>query len=188
LHYAARLDRTGTVLVDYQTVDLGQRTMDSDLAWTTDGVLERRKGGGAADGTHIRYRHYVADSVVTVACSVAHAEGEIDFDLVVNALQRPARPLFLGRKCCPPSVQVFLGTARAGSLREALEATPRIGQRGDDADLKAVWPRTAEDVGPGWPRVEDRDWENSIHVGKSIYVLGTVDPPPATPTTGGGAS
>src|SRR5262245_33415168 len=58
LRYAARRDRAGTVLVDYQTVDLGQHgPMNDDLAWTHHGRLEQRKGGTAAEGTHIRYRH-----------------------------------------------------------------------------------------------------------------------------------
>jgi len=188
LRYAARIDRTGSVLVDYQTVDLGQPAMASELAWTAEGTLERRKGGGAADGTHIRFRHYVADSIITTACSLEDAEGEIGLDLVVAALRSPARPLFLGRKCCPPAVPVFLGTLQATSLREALETTPRVGARGDDDALKAIWPQSEQDVGPGWPRVEDRDWENSIHVGREMYVLGTVTPPPSTSTETGAAS
>lgn len=181
LHYGARRDRSGTTIVDYQTVDFDREgPMASTLGWTAEGVLEERAGGGASEGTHIRYRHYVADAIVTVAVSLS-AGGTPDADAVVHALRKPARPLFLGRKCCIPSAPVLLGTGTAGSLREALSDLPRIERRGDDGPLPAIWPRVADDDSAHavWPRVEDRDWTNSIHVGRRLYVEGRVDPPAA---------
>ncbi len=179
LRYAARRDRSGTTLVDFQTVDFrSDGPMASELGWTAEGELEERAGGAASEGTHIRYRHYVADSIVTVAFALSGEKG-LQTDQVVDALRRPARPLFLGRKCCIPSAPVFLELGAAGSLREALSDLPRVDRRGEDGALPAIWPASeeADPDRPLWPRVEDRDWRNAIHVGRRMYVEGHVDPP-----------
>jgi CRISPR system Cascade subunit CasD len=184
LRYAARRDRAGCVLVDYQTVDFEpDGPMASNLGWTAEGLLEERRGGDASEGTHIRYRHYVADAIVTVAFTLGVGEQDVPPDLVAvaSALQHPARPLFLGRKCCVPSASIFLEARRAPSLRQALEDLPRVVPRGDRGPLPAIWARSEEgdDAKPRWPRVEDRDWANAIHVGRRMYVEGQVNPPTA---------
>lgn len=195
VRYAARRDRKGTLLVDYQTVDFDAAgPMASDLGWTTRGELEERKGGKeASEGTHIRYRHYLADAVVTVALTLDPVDVDPSLDAVSAAMRAPARPLFLGRKCCVPSGSVWLGEAEAPSLRQALEATPRAGAacrgarpRSDMGALQAVWPMSDgadESTTRLWPRVEDRDFANSIHVGRRIHVEGLVDPPSAVGTS-----
>lgn len=188
LWYAARRDRKGSILVDYQTVDFGAAgPMAAGLGWTTHGRLEQRKGGDASEGTHIRYRHYLADAIVTVAVSFDPAEADPSVDTIAEALRRPARPLFLGRKCCVPSAPVWLGEVEAESLRAALASTPRAAplrpggkSRSDDRPLQAIWPHREGGIEPTtrlWPRVEDRDMTNAIHVGRRIYVEGLVDPP-----------
>lgn len=183
VRYAARRDRKGSVLVDYQTVDFDpQGSMASDLGWTTRGELEERKGGEASDGTHIRFRHYLADAIVTVALTLDPIDVEPTLRAVSEALRAPARPLFLGRKCCVPSGPVWLGEMEATSLRHALETTPRVMDRGDEGPLAAVWPPGNGDDDPEatrlWARVEDRDPVNAIHVGRRMYVQGNVAPPP----------
>ncbi len=185
IRYAARRDRKGSLLVDYQTVDFDPAgPMASDLGWTTRGVLEERKGGEASDGTHIRYRHYWADAIVTVALTLDPPDEKPGLSDLSAALRAPARPLFLGRKCCVPSVPVWLGEMEAASLREALETTPRV-SRGDDGPLQAVWPAASGEENAAenaaetvlWARVEDRDPVNAIHTGRRMYVLGNVVPP-----------
>lgn len=186
LRYAARADRLGEVLEDYQTVDFDpDGSMANGLGWTTSGQLEMRKGGEASEGTHIRLRQYLADAIFTVAVSLDDASSKPTIADVSDALRAPARPIFLGRKCCVPSSPLWLGTTQAKSLREALESWPRI-QRGRSLEqgmlpLPAIWQHAGDDFeerdGRLWPRVEDRDWENSIHVGRRIYVEGTVNPP-----------
>ncbi len=182
LRYAARCDRRGELLVDYQTVDFDPAgSMASDLGWTTRGELEERKGGDAADGTHIRYRHYLADAVFTVAVALAPAEEAPDAGALEAALRAPARPLFLGRKCCVPSAPVLHGRVHTPTLREALAGAPRVARRGEAGRLSAIWPES-EGTGEAnrrFPRVEDRDWSSAIHVGRRIYVEGLVDPPSA---------
>jgi CRISPR system Cascade subunit CasD len=188
VRYAARRDRKGAALVDYQTVDFDSAgPMASDLGWTTRGTLEERKGGKeASEGTHIRYRHYLADAIVTVALTLDPAGHDPSLRAVSEALRAPARPLFLGRKCCIPSGPIWLGETEAPSLRQALVQTPRAGglrpgdaPRSDTGELQAVWPQTEggdENETRLWPRVEDRDMANAIHVGRRIYVEGLVDP------------
>jgi len=180
VRYAARRDRKGSPLVDYQTVDFDPKgPMASDLGWTTRGALEERKGGEASDGTHIRFRHYLAGAMVTVALTLDPPGDPPTLRAVSEALRAPARPLFLGRKCCVPSVPVWLGETAAPSLRAALEQTPRS-PHGDSGDLSAVWPPGDggdDDKTHLWARVEDRDPANAIHVGRRMYVLGNVDPP-----------
>ncbi len=190
VRYAARRDRKGSLLVDYQTVDLGaDGPMASGLGWTSRGEIEERKGGEASDGTHIRHRHYLADAIVTVALTLDPAGVEPSLHTVSSALRAPARPLFLGRKCCVPSGPVWLGETTASSLRQALEHTPRAGglrpgsaSRSDEGGLQAVWPQSDganENETRLWPRVEDRDMANAIHVGRRIHVEGRVNPPAA---------
>lgn len=196
IRYAARRDRRGTTIVDYQTVDLSQPYMDSNLGWTTRGRLEKRGGGTAKDETHIRYRHYLADAIVTVALTLDPEGEEPTFADVKAALASPARPLFLGRKTCIPSGPVFVGEEEATSLRQALEAFPRVGPlrkggkaRSDEGALAAIWHesegRDDEERTRLFPRVEDRDMANAIHVGRRIYVEGTVNPRFAAETTEG---
>lgn len=187
VRYAARRDRKGSILVDYQTVDFDpQGSMASDLGWTTRGELEERKGGEASDGTHIRLRHYLADAIVTVALTLDPPGDAPSLRTVGESLRAPARPLFLGRKCCVPSVPVWLGEMEATSLRRALETTPRVAG-GDDGPLSAVWAPGDGDEDPEhtrlWARVEDRDPVNAIHVGRRMYVQGNVAPPPPVART-----
>lgn len=199
LHYAARIDRPGTLLVDFQTVDFSARgTMSDTTAWTTRGALEPRKGGGAGDGTHIRERHYWAGAVLTVALALTSPEVSPTPGELGAALRVPARPLFLGRKCCIPSVPIWLGEIEAPSLRHALESTPRLAVRpaGSASEtprgLPAVWPRDEgfdESRERLLLRAEDRDWENAIHVGRRALVEGLVHPPmPASHAPGEVAS
>jgi len=180
LRFAARVDRRGEALVDYQTVDLGASWMRPETAgWTTRGHIAKR-GGASAELTHQRYRHYRADSVHTVALTVIGAEPP-NLDDLARALHEPVRPLFIGRKCCLPASPIFMNTAEGDSLLSVLAALPRS-PRGDDGPLPATWwegdPSAAA---AGESRVvavsDERDWRNSIHVGRRLMREGHVDPP-----------
>jgi CRISPR system Cascade subunit CasD len=189
IRYAARLDRRGSNLVDYQTVDFDpEGPMGAGLGWTTRGRVEERQGGAeASEGTHIRLRHYLADAIVTVAMTLEPAEETPSLKAVSEALRTPRRPLFLGRKCCIPSGPVWLGESVVSSLRHAIVETPRAPParpggplRSDSGKMLAVWPHTEggdDDQTRTWGRVEDRDMTNAIHVGRRTYLEGLVDPP-----------
>lgn len=176
LRYAARCDRRGTVLVDYQTVSLDQPFLIE--GWTTRGRPEGR--GGSADnktGTHIRHRHFHADSLHTVV--LTFAPGTPDLDAVEHALQEPARPLFIGRKCCLPSRPLLWGRIQAPSLVAALEQVPLDKLRGDTPPLQAWWPMdesrdSKEEI---IATVDERDWAGQVHGGRRLLRHGLVSPP-----------
>ncbi len=182
LRYAVRQDRAGVEMVDYQTVDLGQDFLRRP-GWTTRGIPEERAGGNS-EGTHIRYRHYLADAVYTVALTLS-GDGEPSLDAVANALRSPERPLFLGRKNCLPAAPLLLGRTHAARLRDALVDAPlpvltRL--RDDWNPMKAWWPvDEGTDTGRTLAITDDMDWTNQIHVGRrfmqeSMLSLATVVP------------
>lgn len=186
IRFAARIDRRGEAYVDYQTVDLGQPWMDPEQAgWTTRGQIARR-GGASSDGTHIRYRHYRADSLSTVAVELVPPEESPSIDDVASALRLPARPLFIGRKACLPSVPILVEVVEAPSALHALAMAPRVAPsaRGDGGHLLAWWDasfgeETPGVVGPFEPFVttDERDWKNQVHTGRRFLTHGRVDPP-----------
>lgn len=182
IRYAARIDRRGEALVDYHTVDLGQPWMDPEKAgWTTRGKIAER-GGASSDTTHIRYRHYRADSLHTVAITV-EGEGDPTAEQIASGLDTPARPLFLGRKCCLPASRIFRGTVEASSVMAALSTVPRD-SRGDPGPLPAWWWDGDDATGVvGESRVvpvtDERDWRDQVHVGRRLMREGHVNPPEA---------
>lgn len=98
LRYAVREDRQPQHLVDYQTADLGRI---GSTGWTRWG--SEKRGGSAADGTQLLWKHYLADGSFLVALRLTDG-APVSLDQVEAALSRPARPLFLGRKGCVPAV------------------------------------------------------------------------------------
>lgn len=97
LRFGVRTDQPGTVLRDFQT----------EIDWRT---------GEAEPLTH---RYYLADAVF-----VAAVEGPAGLmEALRDALLRPAYPLYLGRRACPPSGRLVLGIRTTG-LEEALSSEP----------------------------------------------------------------
>jgi CRISPR system Cascade subunit CasD len=123
LAYAARADRPGALITDFQTVDLSQPFLSQ--GWTTRGAPQGREGGSASKGTHIRLRQFLADAVITVALTLNSPGDDPSLAALESALRDPARPLYIGRKPCIPSVPVLLDAIEASSLIESLEHTPR---------------------------------------------------------------
>lgn len=200
LDYAARCDRQGSKLQDYQTVDLGQDFMiDKNTAWTTRGRVDNRAGGKAKEGTHIRIRDYWADSIHTVAVSLADGEastgrggssartpGSVSVKDLESALRRPERPLFVGRKCCLPASPLHVTTMSAPSPLAALCRLPRLPEQRtgvpSSEGLPAWW--TEGDSGdwvPGHSRqllvTDERDWLNQLHGGSRLMRHGLIHPP-----------
>lgn len=180
LRFGARCDRPGQLLIDYQTVDLGQPYLA--WGWTTWRRPEER-AGGSSRSTHIRHRHYWADAVYTVALRLDPAGEAPDVAALVQALGEPERPLFLGRKPCIPATGLVLGLVDAPSLIAALISAPALrSPRGAaGALLKAWWP-TEEGEGPEGipsrllPLPAGRDWENQVHVGRNLLREGLIQP------------
>jgi len=183
IEFAARWEVEPTVLVDYHTVDLGQPKM-AIKGWTTRGITEHRDGGPDAKlGTHIRYRHYWANGVMTVAATLT-GNAEPSVSTLAVALREPARPLFLGRKTCLPAAPLLREVVEAPDVLVALQAMsgetpPRPGAQ---RSASACWPVHLGTELPG--RVvavyEQRDWRNQIHTGRRLRREGVLPDGEAT--------
>ncbi len=161
LRFAARLDREGESLRDFQTAEISQ----DDPLWTTRGVPAERKGGAHSySGPVLRQRHYRADAAVTVALTLAPPDEAPDMLAVEAALRRPERPLFFGRKCCLPARPVLDGAVEAQSLMAALDALAES----HPSALIETEDDPAEPPGRRIVEVADRrDWRLGLHAGQS---------------------
>ena len=130
----SRIHRHRHRLRDFQTAELSK----SDQGWTTREQVEGRGGGTASYlGPHLRYRDYWADTEANVVFRLLPGSPS-SIDEIEEALQRPARPLFLGRKTCIPSVPIYDGDVRARSILGALIALFQVGFH--EADFSLQWP------------------------------------------------
>lgn len=166
LRFAARLDHEGRGLIDFQTAELGK----DDPLWTTRGVPAERAGGAASySGPALRYRHYLADAVVTVALSLAPAEEAPALAALEAALRRPERPLFIGRKGCPPGRPILDRRVEADSLVAALDKAAPLRPDRQAADLLIETEDEPEE--PKGRRLiavaDQRDWRVGLHTGQS---------------------
>tara|TARA_R110002074_G_scaffold9251_5_gene36858 strand:+ start:39 stop:839 length:801 start_codon:yes stop_codon:yes gene_type:complete len=187
LSLASLLVRPGQEMPDYQTVDLGQQHLRNP-AWTTRGKTEHRDGGPEARfGTHIRQRRYRADASILAAVALAEPEASPTLADLAHALDRPARPIFLGRKPCLPATRVLVGLiTKTASLEDALRQIPArfpkrwaaIARPQPDADGRfpaevpvADYHGLSDNLRPQAERVIDqRDWRNRLHGGERVVL------------------
>lgn len=169
---AARWDVRPKRVIDYHTVDLGSPKM-CQPGWTTRGEIEHRAGGpGAKYGTHQRYRHYLTDGLMTVALGLT-AEGDPDLDAIREAFERPARPLFLGRKTCLPArplldpVNPIVAGQDLLSIMETVPVWDRYGvpERISGASWVCWTPSEEERSGKSRLVYDLRDWRNQLPAG-----------------------
>lgn len=158
-----RLNSQAGRITDFQTAKLEH----NDRGWTTFGVPEGRAGGNDTyDSPHLRYRDYHAGLSALVALRLEPADCSPTLDELAAALDRPARPLFIGRKACLPTARLFGGWQEADNVLQALQlAAPEDFDVG--SPLRMQWPdgegRLAGD------RVTDlcdeRNWTSGVHGG-----------------------
>ncbi|WP_397544750.1 type I-E CRISPR-associated protein Cas5/CasD [Roseovarius salis] len=150
------------VVTDTQNAKLEK----SDRGWTTWGAPEGR-AGATYDSPHRRRRDYLADHETRVVLRLAAGEGPTLED-VATALDRPARPLFIGRKACLPSARLVVGTVEAETAFAALDALG-IGGR-------AIWPDEGD--GPDDALRHDiadlRNWHSGLHGGSRVVMEGRI--------------
>ncbi len=178
--------RSGDRLTDFHTVDLGQSFLRE--GWTTRGVPQGREGGTAATGTHIRRRHYLAGAQRLVVLTLDPAAEAPTVEDIGNAVARPARPLFLGRKTCLPARPLLAGRIEADDPVSALMQGytlifPQLSGAPDDgAGLRAEWPLPlgTRRAPPGCQIetiIDRRDWTNQLHGGERLVVTGPLPAP-----------
>lgn len=158
-----RIERMGNRLTDFQTAQLGAK----DAGWTTFGVAESRQGGaGSYNSPHLRYRDYHADTAVLIALRLDPAAESPTLDDIAKALDRPARPLFIGRKPCLPTGRLFSGWAEGDNLLQVLQTAAAI-----TSDEKPSWLLQWTD-GEGemsgdrlLDLCDERNWTSGVHGG-----------------------
>lgn len=183
LVFAARIDRepaSGVRLTDFQTAQLGA----NDKGWTTRGIPDERAGGANTyNAPHLRYRDYWADMRVTVALRLDPDGEEPTLEDLAEALQEPARPMFIGRKPCLPSVPLFGGFRNSDTALEALLKISIDSKAGKpDSTVRLLWP--AKDGLPDLERVklnrnemltDQRNWVSGLHGGGRAVCYGTAE-------------
>lgn len=184
LVFAARLDRPGTRLTDFQTAQLTQ----SDRGWTTRGAPEGRAGGaGTYNAPHIRFREYDSDKRVTVALRLDEADEAPTVDDLAAALDAPARPLFLGRKPCLPATRLLDRVVEKNGLLAALAASPPPDDADDPPRVLLPLSEAAEGTGDERRWVSDaRDWRSGVHAGGREVLIRSLMRPAAPAATAPG--
>ena len=165
---------------DFQTAQLG----GGDRGWTTRGQYEGRAGGAATyNSPHIRYRDADADARVLIALRLDPADAAPTLDMLADALDRPERPLFLGRKPFLPSRPVRLGFVEADTIRAALAegVTMLPDPPAGDPQVRAQWPLTEGLTGDARAEelTDERHWPAGVHAGLRRVAEGHVDRPVA---------
>lgn len=178
LVFGARRESEGAVLTDVQNAQLAK----TDRGWTTHGAPEGRDGNSYR-APHRRTREYHADLEVKLVLRLESEELGPTLDAVADALDSPARPIYIGRKPCLPAQPLVAADesrwATAATVYEALRAIP--GKR----EMRAFWP-TGEgpESGEGVDRVIDvadvRNWQAGYHTGWRRIVEGRLTPVAAT--------
>ena len=163
LVFAARMDVEGRLITDNQNAKLEK----NDRGWTTSGSPEGRDGA-SYDAPHRRRRDYLADARVAVVLRLTDADLSPTLDHLADALNRPARPLFIGRKPCLPTRPLFAGWTTADTAHAALSET---GQ----PQARAQWPDGEGPTGDTTLHLSDlRNWRSGLHGGNRLVIQGRI--------------
>ena len=184
--FAARIDREphgGLRMTDFQTAKLRA----NDKGWTTRGAPDERAGGANTYNTpHLRYRDFHVDMRATIALRLNPVEGDPTLEAVAEALQEPARPLFIGRKPCLPSRPLFGGFSQGESSLAALLSVPlaqpdfRSSRGGSGQPVRLLWQDGEDAHNMDDVRInrrsmitDERNWVSGLHGGGRPVLEGT---------------
>lgn len=176
LVFAARRDRGEGAgpLTDMQNARLEK----NDKGWTTWGEPEGRDGASYG-APHRRRRDYHMDARLMVALRLEPEKAGPNLDAIAAALERPARPLFIGRKPCLPSAPllwpkfVIAPNAHISLLRVESDADAPARK------MRAIWPagegpEDGEDVFRIIDVPDLRNWRTGLHGGTRRIVEGVI--------------
>ena len=163
-------ERAENRITDYQTAAIGH----GDRAWTSANEPMGRGGSpGKYRGAHQRWRDYHSDMRVVVVLRLDDEDERPTLDDLEEALERPARGLYIGRKSCIPSRPLFDGWTDAALARSALHAV--LGHRA--CESRGFWPPDEGGPGTRTMHVSDlRDWRSGLHGGTRALEEGMVAP------------
>ena len=151
-------------LQDFQTAELGA----ADRAWTTSGIPEERRGGaGSYVGPHLRFRDFHADLCAWVILRLEPADESPTLDDVARALDRPIRPLFIGRKPCMPTGRLVAGWHEGEHVLGALRALMTALSPGSSSGWRAQWPdgEGVQFADRQLDVCDERNWTSGVHGG-----------------------
>ena len=175
LVYASALVKDGDdgLLTDYQTADLRK----DDKAWTTTGRPARRTSNADTfTGSHQRWRDYHTDMRMTVVLTlIPHGEKPTLAD-VTEALERPARPLVIGRASCLPSRRMITGHVDAdtalAAITKAVQGTP------GPVTVHYPAPGRSTTAAAGHRLIgatDERNWRSGLHGGERMLYTGRLE-------------
>jgi CRISPR system Cascade subunit CasD len=130
---------------------------------------------------------------VTVALRL-DPDGEAPtLDALADALQEPARPLFIGRKPCLPSAPLFAGSKEGDTALDALLAWPLAEGSVTSRPLRLLWPEgegaAVVEANRRYMITDQRQWVSGLHGGGRAVCEGVAErdwlpllSPPETPT------
>ncbi|MRH93419.1 type I-E CRISPR-associated protein Cas5/CasD [Nocardia sp. SYP-A9097] len=116
LRLGVRVDQPGSLLRDYHTLSDYRGVPLRQAGVNAKGI---QKFTSPAKHTHQTWRYYLQDAAFLAGV----AGPRTTLQALAVALSRPAFPLALGRRSCPPTQPVNLGL-RGGNLLQALESEP----------------------------------------------------------------
>ncbi|MEN8168285.1 MAG: type I-E CRISPR-associated protein Cas5/CasD [Pseudomonadota bacterium] len=119
---AVRLDSPGEVLRDYHTTQVPpeQRKVRH--------YTRRDELNASKLHTILSQRDYRTDAATTIALSPTD-DSPFQLQQMADALQRPALPLYLGRKSCPLALPLDPRIVPAGDLKAAFNDYPPVAER-----------------------------------------------------------
>lgn len=149
-------EREPRLLGDFQTAQLGYH----DQGWTTRGRVQGRRGHPKTyESPHLMRKAYVAECIGWVALRLESAPG-LTLDDVAEALVRPERPLFIGRKACIPSRPILHDRMEAEHGRAALADLPGL--------IAWAWERGEGPDDAPTIDSDGRHWKRGVYAGGDV--------------------
>lgn len=112
LRFGIRVDREGKLLKDFHMV-FTDDISDSERRKTPPKDLNKY--------IHTTERYYLSDAVFLAAFE---SESRKYLEEIINALNNPEYPLFLGRRSCPPTLPIIIGISDDGLVETLKKAAP----------------------------------------------------------------
>jgi CRISPR system Cascade subunit CasD len=175
IRVAVVVHRNGIEINDYQIADLSKSYMRGPMWSSGTSVVERE--GSQTRGLRQQERPYRADADMTAIVDV-QTGCSVTAEQMLDALDHPVHPLFIGRNSCPPASRLAGRVFEATSLEAATLAVAR------DHSGEIYLP--AEAATPAWGDLPlsipgRRDWASFRHAGADLYVIRQRPPSSSVP-------
>lgn len=150
--FAVRLDAPGEVLRDYHSAEVSTGKGGTGLRTRADELAYSKRTTILSD------RDYRLDALNTVCLWATNDAPAWGLQELADALNKPAFPLFLGRKSCPPALPLRAEVIEAESLRDALSQRrlpaalchlPAARSRGTNQSVRVYWQDDVGGLSPG---------------------------------------